>query len=153
MIYELVFWVSGGMLWQRLKSFLCWWWWVLSLWDLEMWRGWEVEVVLVVRLLERRLLPLLLLAENLDVVLELRKSCPFSVDMLSSSFGTLGCCLPPCDGFLFSTESLDLLLDPGQLLFFCNFIFVGLIFPIFHLDLFKLCIFLDDLYQQRRSQG
>jgi hypothetical protein len=106
-----------------------------------------VEVVLVVWLLEQRLLTLLLLAENFDVVLELRESCPFSVGMLPSNFGALSCYLPLCDGFLFSMDPLDLLLDPGQLLFFCNFIFVGHVFLIIHLDLFEICIFLDDLYQ------
>jgi hypothetical protein len=63
--------------------------------------GGGVEVVLVVQLLERRLLPLLLLAKDLDLVLELRESCPFSVDVLSSSFGLLSCYLPSCDGFIF----------------------------------------------------
>jgi hypothetical protein len=72
-----------------------------------------VEVVLVMQLSERRLLPLLLLAKDLNVVLELRESCPFSVNMLSSGFGTLSCCLPSCDGILFLTEPLNLLLNHG----------------------------------------
>jgi hypothetical protein len=45
-----------------------------------------VEVVLVMQLSERRLLPLLLLVKDLNVVLELRESCPFSVNVLSSGF-------------------------------------------------------------------
>jgi hypothetical protein len=112
-----------------------------------MWQRWGVEVVLVVRLLEWRLLPLLLLMKDLDIVVELCESYPFSVDMLPSSFGTLRCCLPPCDDFLFLMEPLDLLLEPSQLLFFYDFVSIGLVFPILHLDLLDLCISLDDLYQ------
>jgi hypothetical protein len=41
-----------------------------------------VGVGLVVRLFERRLLPLFLLVKDLDGVLELHKSCSFSVDVL-----------------------------------------------------------------------
>jgi hypothetical protein len=112
--------------------------------------GVGVEVVLVIRLLEQRLLPLLLLAKDLDVVLELHESCPFSIDVLPSGFGTLSCYLLPCDGFLFLTEPLDLLLDPSQLFLFCSIVFEGLIFPIFQLDLLELYISLDDLYWRRR---
>jgi hypothetical protein len=112
--------------------------------------GVGVEVVLVIRLLEQRLLPLLLLAKDLDVVLELHESCPFSIDALPSGFGMLSRYLLPCDGFLFLTEPLDLLLDPGQLFLFCSIVFEGLIFPIFQLDLLELYISLDDLYWRRR---
>jgi hypothetical protein len=80
-----------------------------------MWQRWGlwVGVVLVVRLLERRLLPLFMLAKDLDGVLELHECCSFSIDVLSSGFGTLSCDLPSCDSFLFLTEPLDLLLNPG----------------------------------------
>jgi hypothetical protein len=44
---------------------------------------------LVVRLLKQRLLPLFLLMEDLDCVLELREPCSFSVKVLPSGFGTL----------------------------------------------------------------
>jgi hypothetical protein len=67
----------------------------------------------VVQVLKRRLLPLLLLAEDLDIVLELCKSCRLPVNVLPSGFGTLGRCLPPYDDFLFLVEPLDLLLDPS----------------------------------------
>jgi hypothetical protein len=67
----------------------------------------------VIRLLEWRLLPLLLLAKDLDIVLKLYESCPFSIDVLPSSFGMLSCCILPCNGFLFLIEPLDFLLDPG----------------------------------------
>jgi hypothetical protein len=102
--------------------------------------------MVVVRLLERRILPLLLLAKDFNVVLELCKSCSLSVNVLPSGLGTLSCCLPPCEGFLFLAEPLDLLLDPGQLFLLCGFVFEVLIFPIFYLDLLKLDIALDDLY-------
>jgi hypothetical protein len=72
-----------------------------------------VEVVLVMQLSERRLLPLLLLVKDLNVVLELRESCPFSINVLSSGFGTLSCYLPSCDDILFLTEPLNLLLNLG----------------------------------------
>jgi hypothetical protein len=72
-----------------------------------------VEVVLVMQLSERRLLPLLLLVKDLNVVLEFRESCPFSVNVLSSGFGMLSCYLPSCDDILFLTEPLNLLLNPG----------------------------------------
>jgi hypothetical protein len=67
-----------------------------------------VAVGLVVWLLEWRLLPLLLQAKDLNVVLELRESCSFFVDVLPSSFSTIRCCWSPCDGFLFLSEPLDL---------------------------------------------
>jgi hypothetical protein len=63
-------------------------------WYLDMWRRWGrlVGVVLVIQLLERRLLPLLLLAKDLDSVLELRESCSFSVNTLPSGFDALNYC-------------------------------------------------------------
>jgi hypothetical protein len=103
-------------------------------------------VVLVIQWLERRLFPLLLLAKDLDSVLELHESCSFSVDVLPSGFGMLNCYMPPSDGFLFLTEPLDLLLDSGQLLF-CSFSFEGVVFPIFNLNLLELSIVLDGLNQ------
>jgi hypothetical protein len=91
------------------------WWWVLGVWYLNVWRiwGWSVGVILVMRRFERRLLPLLLLAKDLDGVLELHESCPFSIDVLPSGFGTLSCCMRPYDNFLFLMEHFDLLLNPG----------------------------------------
>jgi hypothetical protein len=52
-------------------------------------RRWGVVGVLVMQLLDRRLLPLFLLVKDLDVVLELCESCPFSINVLSSGFDTL----------------------------------------------------------------
>jgi hypothetical protein len=72
-------------LWQRLLvNFIHWWWWVLGMWYFNMWQRWRrwIGVILVMQLLERRLLPLLLLANDLDGVLELYESCSFSVNML-----------------------------------------------------------------------
>jgi hypothetical protein len=98
----------------------------------------------MVRLFEQRLLPLFLLAKDLDGVLELRESCSFFVNMLPPGFDMLGCCLPSLDSFLFLVEPFDLLLDSGQLLLFYN-----IVLPVFHLDLLELCILLNDLNWQR----
>jgi hypothetical protein len=68
-----------------------------------------VRVVLVMRLHERRLLPLV---KDLDGVLQLHESCPFSVKALPFGFGTVSCCLSSCDNFLFLMEPLNLLLNP-----------------------------------------
>jgi hypothetical protein len=130
-----------------------WWpWWVLRLWKLEMWHGWGWWVVVGVRLLERRILPLLLLGKDFDVALELCKSCCLLDNVLPSGFGALSCSLPPCDGFLFLAEPLNLLLESEQLLF-CCFIFGGLFLQVLHLDLLELGISLDDLYRRRCPWG
>jgi hypothetical protein len=92
-------------------------------------------------------LPLFLLAEALDIVLEFYKHCLLPVNVLPSGFGLLGHCLPPYDDFLFLAELLDFLLDPSQLFLLYSFIFEDFIFPVFYLDLLKLDIALDDLYQ------
>jgi hypothetical protein len=148
------FWVDGAILWWRLLVQFIHWWRVLRVWYLVMWwrLGRLVGVVLAVQLLKRRLLPLLLLAKDLDGVLELRKSCSFSVNMLSSGFCMLNYWLPPLDGFLFLTEPLDLLLDSRQLLLFYSFIFKGFIFPVLHLDLLEVYILLNDLNWRTCSQ-
>jgi hypothetical protein len=70
-----------------------------------------VGVVLLLRLLEWRLLPMFVLTKDVNGVLELHESCPFSVYALPSGFGTLSYSLPSCDNFLFLTETLDLLLN------------------------------------------
>jgi hypothetical protein len=51
------------------------------------------------------------LTKDVNGVLELHESCPFSVYALPSGFGTLSYSLPSCDNFLFLTETLDLLLN------------------------------------------
>jgi hypothetical protein len=94
-------------------------------------------------------LPLLLLVDDIDIILEFFKLCLLPINVMPSSFGPLGCCLHPYDDFLFWVEPLDFLLDPSQLFLLCSFIFMVFIFPIFYLDFLKLDIALDDLYQQR----
>jgi hypothetical protein len=47
------------------------------------------------------LLALLLLAENINGVLQFCEPCSLPIDVLPSSFGTLGDCLVPHDRFLF----------------------------------------------------
>jgi hypothetical protein len=55
-------------LWQRLLvDFIHWWWRVLRMWYLGMGQRW-VEVVLVMRLLKRRLLPLFMVVKDLNGV-------------------------------------------------------------------------------------
>jgi hypothetical protein len=82
-----------------------------------------VGVRLVLWLFERRLLTLFLLAKDIKNTLELHKSCPFSVNVLPSSFGTLSCYVPSGDGFLFLTEPFNLLMNSSELYLFYNFLF------------------------------
>jgi hypothetical protein len=65
--------------------------------------------------------------------------------MLPPGFSALGHCLPSHDGFLFSTEPLDLLLDSEQLLFH-SLVSRGFFLPVLQLDLFELRVSLYDLY-------
>jgi hypothetical protein len=101
----------------------------------------------VVRLLKRRLLPLHLLAKDLDIVLEFCKPCLLLVNVLPSGFSMLGRCLPPYDDFLFLVELLDLLMDHDQLFLLCIFIFEVFILSVFYLNLLKMDIALDYLYR------
>jgi hypothetical protein len=94
-----------------------------------------------------RLLPLLLLAKNVDGILQLYEPRPLSVDVLLVSFGALSNGLPSHNGFLYLPEPLYFLLNPGQLLLFCcGFVFFGFLIPILYLDLVELSIALDILY-------
>jgi hypothetical protein len=85
------------------------------------------------------LLPLLQLAKDLNAILELCEPCSLSIYMLPSGFGALSCGLSASDGFLFLIKPFYLLLNPSLLCFYCSFIF-----PIFILNLFELCISLDE---------
>jgi hypothetical protein len=90
-------------------------------------------------LAQQRLLSLLLLTKDVDSVLQLCKSCPLPVDMLSVSFSALSNCLSSHDGFLLLSEPFYLLLDPDQLfLLCCSFVFFNFLVPILHLNLIKL---------------
>jgi hypothetical protein len=64
-------------------------------------------------LFEQRLLALLLLAKDLDCLLKLCESGPFSFIVLPSCFSPPGHCFPSGDGLLFLTESFDLLVHPS----------------------------------------
>jgi hypothetical protein len=75
-------------------------------------RRW-IDIVLVVWLFKQRLLPIFLLAKDLDGVLELHEPCSLSTYMLPFGFSTLSCDLPVSDGFLFLMEPLNLLLNHG----------------------------------------
>jgi hypothetical protein len=87
-----------------------------------------------------------LLAKDVDGVLELCESCPFSIDVLPPGLGTLGCCLPSGGSFLLQMKPFHLLLNSSELCFFCNFIL-----PNFKLMLIKFCMLLDDLNWRRCS--
>jgi hypothetical protein len=65
----------------------------------------------VMLLFKLMLLPLFLLAKDIDCVLELYKSCSFFIDVLHSGFGTLSHCLPSSDSFLLLTKPFNLLLN------------------------------------------
>jgi hypothetical protein len=71
--------------------------------------------------------------------------CSHFVDVLSASFDALSNCLSSHDGFLFLLEPLYFLLDPGQLLLHCGFIFFRFLILVLHLDLVKLGVALKYL--------
>jgi hypothetical protein len=98
----------------------------------------------VVQLLKRRLLPLLLMADDLNIILEFCKPFLLPINVLPPGFSALGRCLSSHDGFLFLTEPLNLLLDSEQLLF-SSLISGGFFLLVLQLDLFELHVFLDDL--------
>jgi hypothetical protein len=81
-------------------------------WDLVMWQRW-IDIELVVWLFEHRLLPLFLLANDLDSVLEIYEPCSLSIYLLPSDFDVLSCGLPASYSFLFLMKVLNLLLNPG----------------------------------------
>jgi hypothetical protein len=84
--------------------------WNLVVW----WRWWRwIGFQLMVRLIEWRLLPLILLGKDLDGVLELCEAHSLSVYVLHSSLIVLSCGLPASDGFLFLVKALNLLLNPS----------------------------------------
>jgi hypothetical protein len=118
-------WVCGAMIRQWwLVGFISWWWRVLRMWNLVIQRRWKrwIGIVLVVRLLRRRFLPLVLLAKDLNDVLELRKPGSLSIYVLPFGFDALSYGSLAGDGFLHLTEELNLVLDPGQLCFYRCFI-------------------------------
>jgi hypothetical protein len=63
--------------------------------------------------------------------------------MLSMSLGVLSDGLSSYDGFLFLSEPLYFLLNPGQLLFYYGFVFL---IPILYLELVELSVTLNILY-------
>jgi hypothetical protein len=104
--------------------------------------------------IEGSFLSLLLLAKDIDSVLQLREPRPLSVNVLLASLGALNCSLPSHDGFLFLSEPVDFLLDSGQLfLLYCCFVFFGFFIPVMGLDLIKLYISLDHLYWRGCPRG
>jgi hypothetical protein len=66
--------------------------------------------------------------------------------MLSMSLGVLSDGLSSYDGFLFLSEPLYFLPNPGQLLFYCGIVFLDFLIPILYLELVELSITLNILY-------
>jgi hypothetical protein len=66
-----------------------WWGWVVG--NLIICRGWSrwIDIELMMQLVEQRLLPLLLLAKDVDGVLQLWEPCSLSIYVLSLGFDTL----------------------------------------------------------------
>jgi hypothetical protein len=115
-VCEWAFGVCSSVMRQRwLVGFVSWWCWALRLWNLVVRRRrWRcIGVELMVRLFERRLLPLLLLAKDFYGVVELFKPRSLSIYMLPSSFSMLSYGLPTSDGLLFLVKVLNLLMNPS----------------------------------------
>jgi predicted CDP-diglyceride synthetase/phosphatidate cytidylyltransferase len=121
--------------------------------DMVVWWKW-VGVGLMLPLAQKRLLPLLLLANDVDGILQLYELCPLSVDVLSVSFDALGNCLSSHNGFLFLPELLYLLLDLDQFfLLCCSFVFFSFLIPFLHLNLIKLNVAMNGLCWRKCSRG
>jgi hypothetical protein len=117
-------------------------------------RGRGGGIGLIMDMVKLGFLSLLLLAKDIECILQLREPHPLSVDMLYASFDELSDVLPSHDGFLFLPEPLYFLLNPGQLLLFCcSFSFFSFLIPIMHLDLVELSVALNILYWWERLQG
>jgi hypothetical protein len=94
------------------------------------------------------LLHLLLLAKDVDRILQLYEPCPLSVNVLSARFSLLSDCVPSHNGFLLLPKPLCLLLHPDQLfLVYCGFVFFGFLILVLHLHLIKLLLW------RRRPHG
>jgi hypothetical protein len=115
------------LLWRWLGNVLVWWRW---------WRWVGVEVLL--RLILRRDLQLLLLAEDVNGVVQFCQPCTLPVDVLSLSLGALDGCLSSDDGLFLLSKPLCLLLDPSEFIFpSLSFIFFCFV-PILDFDLVDL---------------
>jgi hypothetical protein len=132
-IEDVVIWLwkrwGNVVVWRR------WWWWVC------------IEVLLP--LIRRRVLPLLLLTEDINGVLQFCQPCVLPVYVLPLSLSALDGCLSSHDGLLLLSKPLYLLLDPGKFIFLSlSFIFFCFI-PILDFDLVELGFALDNLRWQR----
>jgi hypothetical protein len=114
--------------------------------DVIEWRRWWGDRVVWRSWVGVWLLALLLLAEHINGVLQLREPCSLLVDVPPSSLDALGDCLVPHDRFLFLPEPLYFLLNPIQLLlFYSSFDFLSFLIPILCLNLTELGVTMDDL--------
>jgi hypothetical protein len=110
------------------------------MWDVIELQRW-VGVRLVLPLAQRWLLPLLLLAKDVNGILQLYEPCPLSVIVLFLSFGVLSDSLPSHDGLLLLLEPLYLLLHPDHLFLLCRgFILFRFLILVLHLHLIELLL-------------
>jgi hypothetical protein len=106
--------------------------------DMSVWWEW-VDGVLMLPLNHWWLLSLLLLAKDVDGILQFYEPCSFSDNVLSMSFSALSDYLPSHDGFLLLLEVFYLLLYPDQLfLLCCSFVLFCFLIPVLHQHLIKL---------------
>jgi hypothetical protein len=97
------------------------WWGKMVVW----WRWWRwVSIEVVLPLARWWVLLLLLLAEDVNGILQFCQPPALPVDVLSLSLGTLDDCLSSHDGLLFLPKPLYHLLDPDKLILLS----LGLIF-------------------------
>jgi hypothetical protein len=97
---------------------------------------------------------LLLLAKDIDNILQLCELGPLFVDVLSMSFSALRDGFPSQDEFLFLPKPLYFLVNLGQLLlFWCSFILFDFLVPILHLDLVEVGVALNVLYWWEHPRG
>jgi hypothetical protein len=90
--------------------------------DVVIWRRWQGNVVVwrrwvgvevLLPLIRRRFLPLLLLVEDVNGILQFCQPRMLSIDVLSLSFSALSDFLSSHDGLLLLSKTLYFLLDPN----------------------------------------
>jgi hypothetical protein len=124
-------WLMNGLLGRCCELWRRWWRWLVLEDVVKLWRWWgevsvwweRVDVVLMLPLNQLWLLSLLLLAKDIDGILQFCEPCSLPINVLPMSFGMLSDFLPSHDGFMLLPEPLYLLLYPDPLfLFRCDFV-------------------------------
>jgi hypothetical protein len=96
-------------------------------------------------LIQQRVLPLLLLVEDVNGILQFCQPRLLPIDVLSLSVDALGSYLSSHDGLLLLPKPLYLLLDPNQLVLLSLGIIFFCFVPILEFDLIELSFTLVDL--------